>query len=78
MAVKESGYLYPHKMARIHVLSIVEIIGHEAITAVFRAAGILEELYPPANVFAKDFDCSYTARLALRLKRCVGLGRSAG
>jgi hypothetical protein len=43
-------------MARIHVLSIEETIGHEAIIAVFRAAGIPDKLYPPANDFAKGFD----------------------
>ena len=67
MVVRESGYLYPNKMARIYVLSIEETIGHEVIIAVFRAAGIPEKLYPPANDFAKGFDFAYYGAIGAAL-----------
>lgn len=72
MAVEESGYLYPNKMARIHVLSVEETVGHEAIIAVFRAAGIPEKLYPPANDFAKGFDFAYYGAIGAALEQMYG------
>lgn len=72
MPIEESGYLYPNKMARIHVLSIEETIGHKAMLSVFNAAKIPMELYPPANNFAKGFDFVYYGALGIILEKMVG------
>ena len=72
MTITESGYLYPNKMARIHVLSIEETIGHEAMMAVFNTAGIPHELYPPANNFAKGFDFAYYGAIGSVLEKMYG------
>lgn len=72
MNITESGLLYPNKMARIHVLSIEETIGHEAMMAVFKTAGIPQELYPPANNFAKGFDFAYYGAIGAVIEQMVG------
>lgn len=69
---RESGYLYPNKMARIHVLSIEETIGHAAMMAVFETAKIPPELYPPANNFAKGFDFVYYGAIGATLEEMYG------
>lgn len=72
MALEKSGLLYPNKMARIHVLSIEETIGHEAMMALFDTAGIPRELYPPANDFAKSFDFAYYGSIGGVLEKMYG------
>lgn len=72
MSVQPSGLMYPNKMARIHVLSIEETIGHKAIMALFEAAGIPTELYPPANNFAKGFDFAYYGAIGITLEKMYG------
>ncbi len=72
MALEKSGFLYPNKMARIHVLSIEETIGHEAMMTVFETAGIPSDLYPPANNFAKAFEFAYYAAIGATLNKMYG------
>ena len=72
MTLKESGLLYPNKMARIHVLSIEETIGHKAMMTVFESAGIPQALYPPANNFAKGFDFVYYGAIGATLEKMYG------
>lgn len=72
MVTKESGFLYPNKMARIHVLSIENTIGHEAMMSIFQTAGIPPALYPPANNFAKGFDFIYYAAIGGMLEKMYG------
>jgi predicted hydrocarbon binding protein len=78
MNLQESGLFYPNKMARIHVTSIEETIGHEAIMAVFEQAGIPKTLYPPANDFAKGFDFAYYGAIGIILAEMYGLRGERG
>jgi predicted hydrocarbon binding protein len=64
--------MYPNKMARIHVLSIEETIGHSAMMAVFDAVGIPHTFYPPANDFAKGFDFAYYGAIGIALEKMYG------
>src|SRR3972149_11281077 len=49
-------YFYPNKMGRIVLLSLEEVIGHNAINAVHKMAGLhhLINNYPPDNL-DRDF-----------------------
>ncbi len=72
MPVQLSGLMYPNKMARIHVLSIEESIGHAAMMVLFDTAGIPHEMYPPANNFAKGFDFAYYGAIGITLEKMYG------
>jgi predicted hydrocarbon binding protein len=72
MAVKESGLYYPNQMARIYVTSIEETIGAEAMQAIYKTAGIPQELYPPPNNSAKEFDFAYFGAIGATLEKMYG------
>jgi hypothetical protein len=59
-------------MARIYVTSIEETIGPEAMKAVFKTANIPDDLYPPPNNFAPEFDFAYFAAIGATLEKMYG------
>jgi predicted hydrocarbon binding protein len=72
MAIEESGLYYINKMARIWVQSIEETIGSEAMKAVYEAAGVPLQYYPPPNNFAKAFDFAYFSALNEAVEQLYG------
>jgi predicted hydrocarbon binding protein len=78
MIIKPSGLYYPNKMARIYVTSIEETIGPEAMKTVFKTAGIPEDLYPPPNNFAPEFDFAYFAAIGATLEKMYGARAERG
>lgn len=72
MALEESGFYYPNKMARIYIKAIEETIGPETMKAIFDMAGVPLELYPPQNNFAKEFDFAYYGAIGAILEQMYG------
>lgn len=72
MAVPQSGFYYPNKMARLYVQAIEETVGPEAMRAIYQQAGVPLEHYPPPNNFAKEFDFAYYSGISLALETMYG------
>ncbi len=72
MTLQKSGLCYPNKIALIYVTAIEETIGSEAMKIVFKVADIPENLYPPPNNLAKEFDFVYYGALGAALEKMYG------
>jgi hypothetical protein len=73
MAIQESGFYYPNKMARLYIKAIEDTVGPEAMKAIYGLAGVPLKHYPPPDNFAKEFDFAYYSAISAALEKMYGL-----